>query len=113
MPRESVLGPGLALEGFYEYYLTPRNSVRMGVGWARPTFDGESSGSLRYVRVALDTVYNREAGRCTCSAGRDLLSTSGSSGTTDSSSNRGQTRSAGSRLCSSSDGGGIEIVFPC
>jgi hypothetical protein len=62
VPREGVLGPGLALEGFYEYYLTPRNSVRMGVGWAQPKFDADSSDSLRHLRVALDTVYNWEGG---------------------------------------------------
>ena len=47
--------------GFYEYYLTPRNSLRMGLGWANPKFDRASSDSLRHVRVALDTVHNWEA----------------------------------------------------
>jgi hypothetical protein len=62
IPREEALTTGPTLEGFYEYYLTPRNSLRMGLGWANPKFDRESSDSLRHVRVALDTVYNWEGG---------------------------------------------------
>ena len=62
LPREESLTTGPTLEGFYEYYMTPRNSLRMGVGWANPKFDSESSDSLRHIRVALDTVYNWEGG---------------------------------------------------
>jgi hypothetical protein len=62
VPRQTELTVGPTIEGFYEYYLTPRNSLRMGLGWSQPKFDLESSDSLRHVRVALDTVYNWEGG---------------------------------------------------
>jgi len=60
--REEFLGSGPALEGFYEYYLEPRTSVRLGVGWANPKFDRDSEDSIRHVRVAGDLVYNWEGG---------------------------------------------------
>jgi hypothetical protein len=44
------------LEGFYEYYFRPRNSLRIGVGWARPEVDQQ------YLRVPVDVVYNWERG---------------------------------------------------
>ena len=62
LPRDQTLTAGPALEGFYEYYLTPRNSLRLGVGWANPKLERESSDSVRHVRVAVDTVYNWEGG---------------------------------------------------
>jgi opacity protein-like surface antigen len=62
MPAEDQLSPGLALEGFYEYYLTARTSVRTGLGWANPNFDREDEDSLRHFRVALDVAYNWEGG---------------------------------------------------
>ena len=62
LPADDALGSGLALEGFYEYYLTARVSVRMGLGWANPSFDREEEDSLRHFRVALDVVHNWEGG---------------------------------------------------
>jgi opacity protein-like surface antigen len=62
LPRDEGLESGLALEGFYEYYLSARTSVRLGVGWANPQFDGREDDSLRHVRVAGDIVYNWERG---------------------------------------------------
>jgi hypothetical protein len=62
VPAADQLGSGLALEGFYEYYLTARTSVRMGLGWANPNFDREDEDSLRHFRVALDVAYNWEGG---------------------------------------------------
>lgn len=44
------------LEGFYEYYFSPRNSLRIGLGWARPEVDQQ------YLRVPVDLVYNWEWG---------------------------------------------------
>ena len=62
IPRDDLLSPGPALEGFYEYYFSPRNSVRIGLGWARAEFDDNESTSLRYLRVPVDLVYNWERG---------------------------------------------------
>jgi Outer membrane protein beta-barrel domain len=63
LPSEDALESGLSLEGFYEYYLTPRASVRVGLGWANPDFDRDPDAYLRYVRVPLDVVYNWEGGK--------------------------------------------------
>lgn len=62
LPRDAALTTGPTLEGFYEYYLTPRNSLRVGAGWANPKLDREDSDSLRHIRIAVDTVYNWERG---------------------------------------------------
>jgi hypothetical protein len=61
-PKEDELTKGLVLEGFYEYYLSGRDSVRLGAGWLNPKFDRESSDSLRMIRVAVDLVHNWEGG---------------------------------------------------
>ncbi len=50
------LSAGPTLEGFYEYYFRPRNSLRIGLGWARPEVDQQ------YLRVPVDLVYNWERG---------------------------------------------------
>ena len=44
------------LEGFYEYYFSPRNSLRIGLGFARPEVDHQ------YLRVPVDLAYNWERG---------------------------------------------------
>ena len=62
LPKEDVLTTGLVLEGFYEYYLSARDSVRIGVGWLNPKFESESSDSLRQIRLAVDLVHNWEGG---------------------------------------------------
>jgi hypothetical protein len=62
LPFDDALGSGLALEGFYEYYFTARTSLRLGLGWANPSFDREDEDSLRHFRVAMDVVRNWEGG---------------------------------------------------
>lgn len=61
-PREDGLGWGPALEGSYEYYFNPRNSVRVGLGWMQPKFDRDEEDDIRIVRVPVDFVYNWEGG---------------------------------------------------
>jgi hypothetical protein len=62
IPRDEQLGTGPALEGLYEYYLSARTSVRLGLGWANPGFERRDDDTLRYLRVAGDVVYNWERG---------------------------------------------------
>jgi opacity protein-like surface antigen len=62
LPKQDGMTTGAALEGFYEYYITARESVRVGVGWANPKFDGEGNDSVRHVRLAVDLVRNWERG---------------------------------------------------
>lgn len=72
VPRSEVLDAGLALEGFYEYYFTPRASMRFGLGWANPGYGNETGDGLRTVRVAVDGVYNWERGAVHPFAGAGL-----------------------------------------
>ena len=62
LPREDVLTTGPVLEGTYEYYLTARDSLRLGVGWLNPKREGESEDSVRMIRIAGDLVHNWEGG---------------------------------------------------
>jgi opacity protein-like surface antigen len=62
LPRQDGMTTGPMLEGFYEYYLTARNSVRIGGGWANPKFEREAVDSMRQIRVAVDLVHNWEGG---------------------------------------------------
>ena len=65
IPREDFLENALNLEGFYEYYMTSRTSIRLGVGWMRPEFEGnddDENDGFRYVRIAGDIVRNWEGG---------------------------------------------------
>jgi hypothetical protein len=62
MPRQDGMTSGPALEGFYEHYLTARDSIRVGAGWANPKFDREHSDSMRQIRLAFDVAHNWEGG---------------------------------------------------
>jgi hypothetical protein len=62
IPRDDGLSVGPTLEGFYEYYFSARQSVRLGLGWARPEADDDDRFTLRYLRVPIDLVYNWERG---------------------------------------------------
>ena len=61
-PNEDALDSGLSLDGFYEYYMSPRVSLRLGLGWTNPGFDGGGDANLRYVRVGGDLIHNWEGG---------------------------------------------------
>jgi opacity protein-like surface antigen len=64
LARDPDLSSGLSLEGFYEYYMSPRLSVRTGLGWSNPQYEEsrDPDASLRHVRVAVDIVHNWEGG---------------------------------------------------
>jgi hypothetical protein len=62
LPASEALDSSAALEGFFEYYFTPRASLRTGLGWANPSFARGSDDDLRTLRVAVDAVYNWERG---------------------------------------------------
>jgi hypothetical protein len=71
-PKEDQLTTGAAIEGFYEYYLSARDSVRVGAGWLNPKFERESDDSVRQIRVAVDLVHNWEGGTVHPFAGAGL-----------------------------------------
>ena len=62
LPREDALKSGAVLEGFFEHYLSARDSVRVGVGWMDPKWEPEDSDSLRQIRIGADLVHNWEGG---------------------------------------------------
>ncbi|MEO6212109.1 MAG: outer membrane beta-barrel protein [Vicinamibacterales bacterium] len=62
LPRADFLKSGLELDAFYEYYLSPRTSLRLGGGWMNPKVEGEDEDSTRYFRVGGDLLYNWEGG---------------------------------------------------
>ncbi|HXG56056.1 MAG TPA: outer membrane beta-barrel protein [Vicinamibacterales bacterium] len=61
-PKDDGLKSGLALDGFYEYYLSPRTSIRLGLGFMNPKIKRDEDDSIRYIRVGGDLVYNWEGG---------------------------------------------------
>jgi len=61
-PDADALNPSLSLDGFYEYYVSPRTSLRLGLGWTSPEYDFDPDESLRYVRFGGDMLYNWEGG---------------------------------------------------
>src|SRR5262249_43811404 len=46
------------LSGFYEYYFTPRVSLRGTAGWTRPSVRGSSIDQVRMVPLRFDVNYN-------------------------------------------------------
>jgi hypothetical protein len=62
LPQQDGMNSGPALEGFYEYYLDARESVRLGLGWANPGVDREPGDSVRQIRIAIDLLHNWEGG---------------------------------------------------
>ena len=62
LPADDQLSKSAALEGFYEYYMAPRTSIRLGLGWMNPEFESDPSLSIRHLRIAVDGVYNWERG---------------------------------------------------
>ena len=61
-PDADPLDPALTLDGFYEYYVSPRTSLRLGLGWTSPEYAFDPDESLRYVRFGGDIIYNWEGG---------------------------------------------------
>jgi hypothetical protein len=62
MPTQSGMSAGPTIEGAYEYYLTARNSLRVGTGWTNPKTETEKTDGMRQVRVGADLVHNWEGG---------------------------------------------------
>ena len=52
----------VTLDGFGEYYVTPRVSIRGLLGWASPGFDRRTEDHFRQVKLLFNGVYNWEYG---------------------------------------------------
>src|SRR6516164_5717220 len=61
-PHQDGMGTGLDLEGFFEHYLTARDSLRVDFGWMKAQQNNDSNKSVREVNVAGDLVHNWEGG---------------------------------------------------
>jgi hypothetical protein len=52
----------VALEGFGEYYVAPRLSIRGLLGWANPSPDGRTEDHFRQIKLLFNGVYSWERG---------------------------------------------------
>jgi hypothetical protein len=62
VPKADGMTSGPALQGFFEHYLTARDSLRVDVGWANPKTQRESTDSMRQINVGVDLIHNWEGG---------------------------------------------------
>src|SRR5207253_2125109 len=63
MPKQGGMTSGPAIDGFYEYYLDARNSLRAGAGWENPKQDANHDATTRQIHVNVDLVHNWEGGQ--------------------------------------------------
>src|SRR5262245_39056139 len=63
VPSGERLDNAPVIGGFYEYYVTPRVSLRPSVAWSDSNLVGGGGDSLRQVPVRLDLNYNWEGGK--------------------------------------------------
>jgi len=62
VPTESELGETVPFGGYFEYYFTPRMSIRPSVFFASPQVGSEPDTSMKDRRVSIDGIYNWEHG---------------------------------------------------
>ena len=62
LPKDDGMSSGPTIGGFYEHYLTARNSLRLTAEWQNPKREFEHSDSVRQVRVGGDIIHNWEGG---------------------------------------------------
>ena len=62
MPRDAAMTSGPAIGGFYEHYLTARDSLRLAAEWQNPHTNVPHDSSVRQVRVGGDLIHNWEGG---------------------------------------------------
>ena len=63
VPADDQFDNALIINGLFEYYVTPRVSLRTDFGLADPGLKREAVDSLRQVPLRLDLNYNWEGGR--------------------------------------------------
>jgi len=51
------------ISGLYEFYVTPRISLRPSIGWTQPSLSGSAIDSVREVPIRFDVNYNWEGGK--------------------------------------------------
>jgi hypothetical protein len=61
-PQQDGMTNGLDVAGFFEHYMTARDSLRLGADWAEPKREPEKTDGTRMVRVGGDLIHNWEGG---------------------------------------------------
>ena len=72
IPHQDGMSTGPLIEGFFEHYLSARDSVRADVGWASPHRSDDSNVGTREVRIGGDVLHNWEGGAIHPYAGAGL-----------------------------------------
>jgi hypothetical protein len=62
-PADDALDSSPIVAGFFEYYFTPRLSIRPGIAVLNPSLDRDAEDALRQRRLGADVIYNWERGR--------------------------------------------------
>ena len=62
LPKQDGMSTGPEIGGFYEHYLSARDSVRVVFGWANPSVDSSTDQSVREMRVGGELIHNWEGG---------------------------------------------------
>lgn len=63
MPHQDGMSTGPALDGFFEHYLSARDSVRLEAGWANPHSSVDDNSTMRQIDVAGNLIHNWEGGK--------------------------------------------------
>jgi len=63
VPKSDQLDSGGLMSVTYDYYVTPRVSLRSSFGWTNQEFDTAAPDSLRQMPLKLDVNYNWEGGQ--------------------------------------------------
>jgi outer membrane protein W len=63
IPSNDLFDDALLVNMLYEYYVTPRVSLRTAFSWTDPNFGGGSIQSLRQMPLRVDVNYNWEHGK--------------------------------------------------
>jgi len=72
LPKQEGMQRGAGVQGFYEHYLSARDSVRVAVEWMNPKREIETTDSVRQVRIGGDLIHNWEGGAVHPYAGAGL-----------------------------------------
>jgi hypothetical protein len=62
MPKQDGMSNSAEVTGFFEPYLTPRDSLRLVVGWMNPKVETSNDQSTRQVRIGGELIHNWEGG---------------------------------------------------
>jgi len=62
-PRQDGMTNGLDVAGHFEHYMTARDSLRLGLEFAEPRVERETTDSTRMIRVGGDLLHNWEGGK--------------------------------------------------